>query len=68
MKKNASQSLSGRVSRERLNQLMDAMALIIARRQMRGYWPKSHHRARPCHSRSTRFARQRFVNELGLSR
>lgn len=30
------------ISRERLNELMDAIALVIARRQMKRYWAPIH--------------------------
>ena len=38
----ASQAPKKAISREQLNQLMDAMALVIARRQMRHYWAPVH--------------------------
>jgi hypothetical protein len=38
MRKKISPAPKKAVSREQLNQLMDAMALLIARRQMRHYW------------------------------
>ena len=42
MQKKTSQAPKKAISREQLNQLMDAMALVIARRQMRHYWAPVH--------------------------
>lgn len=38
-------TLPGMASRQQLNTLMEAMALIIARRQMKRRWPPAGHRA-----------------------
>jgi hypothetical protein len=38
MKTRAIKTLTEETSRERLDQLIDAIALVIARRQMRHYW------------------------------
>ncbi len=47
MKKNVSKRSNERDGRDRLNQLMDAMALIIARRQMKRYWSTGHRATMP---------------------
>jgi hypothetical protein len=44
MNPNASQSQRKSIDRERLNHLMDAVALIIARRQMKHYWAPNQNR------------------------
>jgi hypothetical protein len=47
MKKNASKAPTRPISRERLNRLMDAMALIIVRRQMKHHWATGHRASLP---------------------
>ncbi len=47
VKKNASNGSTGTVGREQLNRLMDAVALIIVRRQMRRYWATGHRATLP---------------------
>ena len=49
MKKNrtTTATLHGTTSREQLNELMEALALIIARRQMRRRWPPGGYRYLP---------------------
>jgi hypothetical protein len=42
MKRKTSKAPGNPVSRQQLNQLMEAMALVIARRQMKHYWAPVH--------------------------
>jgi hypothetical protein len=45
MPTNPTLARQGSANRDRLNLLMEALALIIARRQMRSHWAPSSHRA-----------------------
>lgn len=47
MKKNGVKKPAGPVRRERLNRLMDAMAVIIVRRQMAHHWVSGHRATLP---------------------
>jgi hypothetical protein len=42
MKRNLTKGRQGAPKRERLNLLMEAMAFVIAQRQMKNYWPTMH--------------------------